>query len=57
MPGDYIGYCTHSIRGEPRSSWIGGDKTGNDRWYDIFVPMADKIYGRHLEQLQKEGEA
>jgi len=35
---------------------IGGDKTGNDRWYDTFVPMADKIYSRHLEQLKKEGE-
>ena len=36
---------------------IGGDKTGNDRWYDTFVPMADKIYRRHLAQLHKEGEA
>lgn len=35
---------------------IGGEKTGNDRWYDTFVPMADKIYDRHLEQLHKEGE-
>jgi hypothetical protein len=23
---------------------IGGDKTGNNRWYDEFVPKADKIY-------------
>jgi hypothetical protein len=36
---------------------IGGDKTGDGRWYDTFVPMADKIYGRHLELLEKEGEA
>ncbi len=36
---------------------IGGDKTGNDRWYDTFVPMADKIYSRHIEQLHLEGEA
>jgi len=35
---------------------IGGDKTGNDRWYNTFVPMADKIYSRHLAQLHKEGE-
>ena len=34
---------------------IGGDKTGEDRWYDTFVPLADKIYGRHLEMLRKEG--
>jgi len=35
---------------------IGGEKTGDDRWYDTFVPMADKIYSRHIEQLQKEGD-
>ena len=35
---------------------IGGDKTGDGRWYGTFVPMADKIYGRHLERLEKEGE-
>jgi hypothetical protein len=33
---------------------IGGDKTGNDRWYELFVPIADRIYDQHLEQLQKE---
>ncbi len=21
---------------------IGGDKTGNDRWYETFVPIADR---------------
>jgi hypothetical protein len=36
---------------------IGGDKTGNDRWYDTFVPLADRIYSRHLEQLKDEGDA
>jgi hypothetical protein len=33
---------------------IGGDKTGNDRWYLEFVPKADKIYAEHLRQLGKE---
>jgi hypothetical protein len=33
---------------------IGGDKTGNDRWYLEFVPRADKIYAEHLRQLWKE---
>jgi hypothetical protein len=23
---------------------IGGDKTGNDRWYEKFVPRADRLY-------------
>lgn len=36
---------------------IGGDKTGEDRWYDTFVPIAHRIYDRHLEQLRKEGES
>jgi hypothetical protein len=34
---------------------IGGDKTGQDRWYEVFVPIADLIYDGHIEQLMKEG--
>ncbi len=34
---------------------IGGDKTGNSRWYDQFVPIADNLYEEHLEQLKAEG--
>ncbi len=34
---------------------IGGDKTGDDRWYESYVPIADRLYDEHLEQLQKEG--
>jgi hypothetical protein len=34
---------------------IGGDKTGNDRWYEIYVPIADRLYDEHLAQLRKEG--
>ena len=33
---------------------IGGDKTGDDRWYDKYVPIADKIYEEHIEALKKE---
>ena len=33
---------------------IGGDKTGDDRWYETFVPLADQIYDRHLVSLKKE---
>src|SRR6266852_8466109 len=32
---------------------IGGDKTGNDRWYDEFVPVADALYDLHLEALKR----
>ncbi len=34
---------------------IGGDKTGDDRWYDINVPIADRLYDEHLIQLRREG--
>ncbi len=34
---------------------VGGDKTGDDRWYDVQVPIADRLYDEHLEQLRKEG--
>lgn len=34
---------------------IGGDKTGDDRWYDTHVPIADRLYDEHLKQLRKEG--
>ena len=34
---------------------IGGDKTGNDRWYKIYVPIADRLYDEHLRQLKNEG--
>ena len=33
---------------------IGGDKTGVDRWYDIFVPLADRLLDEHLADLEKE---
>jgi len=34
---------------------LGGDKTGNDRWYEQFVPIADRLFQEHLEGLRKEG--
>ncbi len=34
---------------------IGGEKTGNDRWYEVNVPVADRLYDEHLRQLRKEG--
>lgn len=34
---------------------IGGDKTGDDRWYESNVPLADRLYDQHLELLRKEG--
>jgi len=34
---------------------LGGNKKGNDRWYEENVPIADKLYDNHLAQLRKEG--
>lgn len=34
---------------------IGGDKTGDDRWYEKVVPVGDKLYDDHIEQLRAEG--
>ena len=33
---------------------IGGNKVGNNRWYEEFVPIADRLYDRHLAELRKE---
>lgn len=33
---------------------IGGDKTGNPRWYREFVPEADAIYAQHLREITRE---
>ena len=44
---------------DPRRSAIlllGGDKTGDDRWYDVHVPQADKLYDTHIGNLKKEGQ-
>jgi len=34
---------------------IGGDKTGNDRWYEEHLPLADRLYDEHIAALRKEG--
>ncbi|WP_208599084.1 type II toxin-antitoxin system RelE/ParE family toxin [Desulfonatronum thioautotrophicum] len=31
---------------------IGGDKTGDDRWYEVNVPIADRLYDEHLEEIR-----
>jgi len=32
---------------------IGGDKTGDSKWYEKFVPIADDLFDRHLKELSK----
>ena len=35
---------------------IGGDKTGDKRFYDTFIPIADKLYDEHIADLKRKGE-
>jgi hypothetical protein len=30
---------------------IGGNKAADDRWYEKFVPIADKLYDEHLKEI------
>jgi hypothetical protein len=34
---------------------LGGDKTGDARWYEVHVPRADRLYADHLDTLKREG--
>ena len=34
---------------------MGGDKTGDKRFYDRMVPWADRLYDEHLAELKREG--
>ena len=32
----------------------GGDKTGDRRFDDRMIPLADRLYEEHLKELEKE---
>jgi hypothetical protein len=32
---------------------LGGNKTGDDRWYDENVPIAEKLYDRYLKERKE----
>jgi len=34
---------------------LGGDKTGEERWYEVNVPRADALYDAHVRTLEEEG--
>ena len=43
---------------DPRRSailLIGGDKTGDNRFYEKMIPLADRLYDKYLDELRKEG--
>ena len=43
---------------DPRRSailLIGGDKSGDSRFYQRLVPIADELYDQHLDELRRDG--
>ena len=43
---------------DPRRSailLIGGDKTGDDRFYQRMIPIADALYDTYIAEIRKEG--
>ena len=43
---------------DPRRSailLIGGDKTGDDRFYERMIPVADDLYDLYVQELKEEG--
>ena len=36
---------------------IGGDKTGDLRFYERMIPIADDLYDTHLEEIEEERNA
>lgn len=33
---------------------IGGDKSGDKRFYERMIPLADRLYEEHLKELERE---
>jgi hypothetical protein len=31
---------------------LGGEKTGDDRWYEQMVPKAEALYRQHLREIE-----
>ncbi|MYE53621.1 MAG: addiction module toxin RelE [Chloroflexi bacterium] len=43
---------------DPRRSailLIGGDKTGDNRFYQRYIPIADNLYDDYIDELRREG--
>ncbi len=36
---------------------LGGDKTGDDRWYEKNVSLADRLYDHYLAEIEEEDRA
>jgi len=38
-----------------QASLLRGDKTGKKRFYNTMIPVADRLYDEHIEELRREG--
>ena len=36
---------------------LGGDKTGDDRWYEKNVPLADQLYDDYVAEIEEDQDA
>ena len=34
---------------------VGGNKAGDDRFYERMIPLADRLYDDYLKELKREG--
>ena len=34
---------------------IGGNKAGDDRFYQRMIPRADRLYDAYLDEIRREG--
>jgi hypothetical protein len=34
---------------------IGGNKAGDDRFYERMIPRADRLYDDYIEEIRREG--
>jgi|GEM_PF-4374783 len=48
-------FLARSSRACAACALLGGDKTGNDRWYDENIPLADNRYDDYLREVEEEG--
>jgi hypothetical protein len=33
---------------------LGGDKTGDNLWYKVNIPRAEKLYDQHMQDVKKD---
>ena len=34
---------------------VGGNKAGDDRFYERMIPLADRLYDAYLDEIKREG--